>query len=206
MIEAYRNSLLYDEVIEKLEHDYMDIEHVKEILENIKNGKVQIVHRKLSNEAKELLEAKGDLASPIVATRPVLEAVYRRLMNEEMLMICMSCGRSLHIRVKDFDKPICPFCGSVRVALLKPYEEEIVRKIKQGKVKELKKQDLDRLMGISHLLRRHRKMGAMVLAGRGIGLSTAARILSVPYKDELEVVKRVLKEELKYAKNRQFWD
>jgi len=206
MIEAYRNSLLYDEVIEKLEHDYMDIEHVKEILENIKNGKVQIVHRKLSNEAKVLLEAKGDLASPIVATRPVLEAVYRRLMNEEMLMICMSCGRSLHIRVKDFDKPICPFCGSVRVALLKPYEEEIVRKIKQGKVKELKKQDLDRLMGISHLLRRHRKMGAMVLAGRGIGLSTAARILSVPYKDELEVVKRVLKEELKYAKNRQFWD
>ena len=45
-----------------------------------------------------------------------------------------------------------------------------------------------------------------MLAGRGIGLTTAARILNLPYGDEFELVKRVVKEELKYAKNKQFWD
>ena len=130
----------------------------------------------------------------------------RRLENETMVMVCLSCGGSMRIKVKDFEKPICPFCGSVRVALVKPYEEEIAERIKKGKFGEKDKRDLERLMGISHLLRRHRRHAAMVLAGRGIGLNTAARILQVPYKDEMELVKRILKEELKFAKTKQFWD
>ena len=206
IVEYYKNTILYREVVEKLEHDYMDIEHVEEFLKDLNAGKIKINKGKLSELARVLLEAKGDMASPIVATRPVLEAVHRRLLEENMIMVCLSCGKSLHIKVKDFTRPVCPFCGSIRVALVKPYEEELVDKLRRGKIKELKKQDLDRLMGISHLLRRHRRMGAMVLAGRGIGLSTAARILSIPYYEELDVVRRVLKEELKYAKNRQFWD
>ncbi len=204
--EMYRNTVLYEEIVDKMIHDYMDIENAEVILEKIKRGEMQIKMRELSEEAKVLLEAKGDMASPIVATRPVLEAVQKRLLEEEMIFLCLSCKRSYHIKVKDFHKAVCPFCGSVRVVLLKPYEEEIVEKVKSGKINEIRKEEMERLMGISHLLRRHKRMGAMVLAGRGIGLKTAARILSIPYEDEMEIVKRVLKEELKYAKNRQFWD
>ncbi len=204
--DSYRNTVLYEEVLNKLMHDYMDVDVAEKILRDVREGRMKIKRRKLSREARALLEAKGDMASPIVATRPVLEAVHRRLLNEEMLLVCLSCGRSMHIRVKDFNKAICPFCGSVRVALVKPYEEELVDKIRRGKIKEIRRQDLERLMGISHLLRRHRRIGAMVLAGRGIGLAAATRILGIPYEDEFEVVKRILKEELKYAKNRQFWD
>ncbi len=204
IIESYRDSILYDEAVNKLMHDYMDVEHATEMINEIKNGKIKINRRALSKEAEILLQAKGDSSSPIVATRPVLEAVMRRLKNEEMLFLCLSCRRSVHIRVKDFHKAVCPFCGSVRVALLKSYEEDLVDKVKNGK--ELRRDESERLMGISHLLRRHRQAGAMVLAGRGIGLRTAARILDTPYDDEIEVVRRILKEELKYAKNRQFWD
>ncbi len=201
---TYKNSVLYREVLNKILHDYMDIENAEKILKEIQKGNIKIKFRKLSNEAKLLLESKGDLASPILATRPVLEAVHKRLMNEEMILLCLSCKKSMHIKVKNFEKAICPFCGSVRVTLLKPYEEKLINEIKKGN--KIKASDMERLIGISHLLRRHRRIGAMALAGRGIGLTAAARILSIPYDDELEVVKRILKEELKYAKNRQFWD
>ncbi len=205
IVSVYKHTPLYREVLEKMLFDYMDIQVAEEILKGIREGRIEIVIRSLTSSAQELLEERGDLASPILATRPVLEAVHRRLMNEDMIQVCLSCGAHFRIKVKDFEKPVCPACGSLRVALVKPYEEQLVQGVREGKIKELKK-DMDRLMAISHLLRRHKKYAAMVLAGRGIGVNTAARILSVPYNDEMELVKRILKEELKYAKNKRFWD
>ncbi len=206
IVELYRDSILYEETVNKIMHDYMDVEHAERIIEEISLGVRKVKIRNLSAEAEALLKAKGDLATPTVATRPVIEAVHRRLLNEEMVFLCLSCRRSYHIKVRDFEKAICPFCGSVKVVLLKPYEEDLIEKIKSRKDDELSRGDMERLLGIEHLLRRHKRVGALVLAGRGIGLKTAARILSIPYEDEFEVVKRVLKEELRYAKNRQFWD
>ncbi len=206
IVDAYRGTILYREVLSKMMHDYMDTWVVEKILEDLRNGKMKIEIRELSEDVKELLEEHGDLASPILATRPVIEAVHRRLLNENMILACLSCGGSMHIKVKDFQKPVCPFCGSVRVTLLKPYEEELVKIIKKKRFSREERRELDRMMSISHLLRRHRRNAALVLAGRGIGLTTAARILNIPYKDEFELVKRVVKEELKYAKNKQFWD
>ncbi len=204
--DSYRGTPLYKEVVEKILWDYMDPETSEKILEDIRTGRIKIVERELSREAELLLEAKGDSSSPIIATGPILQAVRNRLLNEEMIFLCLSCRRSYHIKVKDFEKAVCPFCGSVKVVILKPYEEKLVEKIKEGKISELNRTEIDRLTGISHILRRHRRIGAMVLAGRGIGLSTAARILDLPYDDEMEIVKRVLREELKYAKNRRFWE
>jgi len=206
IVEVYKGTPLYDEVLNKMMHDYMDPKVVEEILTNLRNGNMKIEIRELSDNVKNLLEEHGDLASPILATRPVIEAVHRRLLNENMILACLSCGGSMHIKVKDFDKAVCPFCGSIRVTLLKPYEEELVKIIKKKKFTHEDRRELDRMMAISHLLRRHRRNAALVLAGRGIGLSTAVRILNLPYDDEFTLVKRVVKEELKYARNKQFWD
>ncbi len=206
IVDSYRNTILYDEVVNKILWDYMDVDTTEKILEKIREGEMRIIEREISEETKILMEAKGDTSSPILATGPILEAVKNRLLNETMLFLCLSCGRSYHIKVRDFQKAVCPFCGSVKVVLLKPYEEEIVEKIKKGKFSELRREEIERLTGISHLLRTHKRVGAMVLAGRGIGLRAAARILEIPYRDEMDIVKRVLREELKYARNRRFWN
>ena len=206
IIDVYKGTPLYEEVLNKMMHDYMDPEVVENILADLRRGKIKIESRELSDNVKSLLEEHGDLASPILATRPVIEAVHRRLLNETMILACLSCGGSMHIKVKDFDRAVCPFCGSVRVTLLKPYEIENIKILKKKKFSSEDRRELDRMMAISHLLRRHRRNAALVLAGRGIGLSTAARILSLPYEDEFTLVKRVVREELKYAKNKQFWD
>ncbi len=206
IISSYENTVLYEEVLNKLLFDYMDVDIVESFLSRISRGEVKIVKRSLSKTAESLMHEKGDLASPIVATRPIIEAVYRRLMEEELVQICLSCGAVLHIKVKNFEKPVCPVCGSIRVALVKPYDEKLADIVKKKKLTLQDRKEMDRLMGISHLLRRHRKSAAMVLAGRGIGLNTASRILEIPYEDDYELVKRILKEELKFARTKQFWD
>ncbi len=206
IIDVYKNTPLYNEVLNKMKFNYMDVEVVENILHRIQSGEMEIVVRELSEEGKMLMEEHGDLVSPIVATRPVIEAVYRRLLEENMILACMSCGKSIHIKVKDFQSAMCPFCGSVRVTLLKPYEEEKLEISRKKKFTPQERKELERMMAISHLLRRHRRAAAIALAGRGIGLSTAARILQIPYDDEFEIARRVLNEELKYAKNKQFWD
>ncbi|ADD09031.1 DEAD/DEAH box helicase [Candidatus Aciduliprofundum boonei] len=206
IVDAYKGTPLYKEVLNKMSFDYMDVEVVNLILEKIREGKTEIIVREMSDKSKILLEEHGDLVSPIIATRPIIEAVQKRLLEEDMILACLSCGKSIHIKVKDFKKPICPFCGSVRVTLLKPYEEDKLKILKKKKFTREEKKELDRMMAISHLLRVHKKAAALALAGRGIGLTTAARILQVPYENEFEIAKRVLKEELKYAQNKQFWD
>jgi ATP-dependent Lhr-like helicase len=48
------------------------------------------------------------------------------------------------------------------------------------------------------------KDAVIALAGRGVGTATAGRILAKqPQGDEL--FHEILKEEIKYSKNRQFW-
>jgi len=46
----------------------------------------------------------------------------------------------------------------------------------------------------------------MVLAGRGIGPDTAARILRTLHSDEDEFLRDILNAEILFAKNKRFWD
>ncbi len=45
----------------------------------------------------------------------------------------------------------------------------------------------------------------MVMAARGVGPDTASRILEVSYLNEEDLIKRLLKAETDFAKNRQYW-
>lgn len=46
----------------------------------------------------------------------------------------------------------------------------------------------------------------LCMSARGVGPKTAGRILEVPYEDDMELVKRIFSEEVKFARTRRFWD
>jgi len=49
------------------------------------------------------------------------------------------------------------------------------------------------------------KKAAIVMAGRGIGPQTAARILSRMHKNEDEFYKDILRAEKEFIKNKKYW-
>jgi hypothetical protein len=57
----------------------------------------------------------------------------------------------------------------------------------------------------AELVSRYGKAALMVLAGRGIGATTAARILKPRLKDRLEILREIAKGELQYERTRQYW-
>lgn len=46
----------------------------------------------------------------------------------------------------------------------------------------------------------------LCMSARGVGPKTAGRILEILYDDDLEMIKRIFSEEVKFARTRRFWD
>jgi len=111
------------------------------------------------------------------------------------------------IRIKDLpEKPTCPSCGSNQLGLL-PAEEAKVMPLIDKRGEKLTR-DEKRLMGIatktSRLISTYGKAAAAALAGRGIGVNTAEKILS----EEKDLTDRFLElviEAEKEALKRRFW-
>ena len=57
----------------------------------------------------------------------------------------------------------------------------------------------------AHLVREKGVQAIMAMAGHGVGVETASRILNTSYLDEEDFVKAILEAETEYAKNRRFW-
>ncbi|MGD2073187.1 MAG: hypothetical protein PVG65_06840, partial [Candidatus Thorarchaeota archaeon] len=59
---------------------------------------------------------------------------------------------------------------------------------------------------MAELVSRYGKKALLVLAGRGVGVRTASRILKPGLTNRLEILKEIAKAEKEYAKTRPFWD
>ena len=57
----------------------------------------------------------------------------------------------------------------------------------------------------AELVSRYGKTALLVLAGRGIGATTAARILSPGLKERLQILRAIAKGELQYERTRPYW-
>ena len=205
--ESYQNTPVYTEAINKLFHDYMDLDALKDILQKIRSGEIEF--REIKN-CNDVLEYIGKEESRIVLTKNVLKKVKERLLEEEVIQLCLSCGFLWHTKVKDVTHS-CKLCGSVLVTVLPKYKREKAEEVreiikKNKKIPDKLKNAVDEMFAISALLRRHGYRAAMCIAGRGIGFKKAVSILQIPYDTDEELVKKIMEAEIEYAKTRRYWD
>jgi len=82
---------------------------------------------------------------------------------------------------------------------------KLMKKNMEGrKLTSLERDALDRLLDSASLVITHGKDAAIVLAGRGIGPRTAARILSRMNTGE-DLLQDILKAERQFARTKRFW-
>lgn len=205
IVDAYVDTPVYRDSIRKLVSDYMDVETLQKYLRGLRDNSVEfILSDKLSDSSDIFVSHYSERVAPLKPTKTILEAVKKRLMNEEITLFCTSCRNVRTERIRDITSIKCTNCGSSLVATLSPFERGILADADPSTPEGMK--IMRRLNKNAHLVRERGLNAVMVMAARGIGPETASRLLQVSYLNDEDFIKAILLGEMDYAKNRRFWD
>ncbi|MEM3341582.1 MAG: helicase-related protein, partial [Thermoplasmata archaeon] len=221
-IDIYLDTPLIEEVIEKVIYEKLDVERTEDVLARIRRGDIGIEITGITNIGLAGVSKTNDFALSGKPEAEILLEMKRRLIEEPLTAVCLHCKRVSHISPSSYiyhtsnedkkstsGKPesriVCPVCGGMMIAILNPFERENAHLLKKQKLNSDEKKAVERMYLSADLVRQYGPKALLVLAGRGIGPSTAARILSMYYQDETQLLKAVLSAEIQYAKTRNFW-
>jgi len=215
LLKSFEGTAIYDEALKEVFTKDLDLRNMLRVIDMIRRGEIEVVKLETKGVATpiarlgiERVSMKTDLIPPERMKRILIESARARLLDETRTFICTKCLNYIEmIRIKDLpEKPTCPSCGSNQLGLL-PSEEAKVMPLIDKRGEKLTR-DEKRLMGIatktSRLISTYGKAAAAALAGRGIGVNTAEKILSEE-KDLTDRFLELLIEAEKEALKRRFW-
>lgn len=205
------------EAIKEVLVDYFDLEAVRELLEKLEARHIPLIVREVGelSPLSQLMFDKPMLRSGLIASsiplRKVVEVVKKRLENSRVKLVCLHCGEwSMDVKVSDTKRlRQCPRCGSRAIAVLRVYDLETLEAIKKWKRGEKLSREERKLIEKARLsaslYTTYGYRAALVLAGHGVGPTTATKILSFS-KDIDTLVRDVLKAETEFSRTRKYWD
>jgi len=215
LFTLFENSLIFDEAVDKLIWERMDLENTQKILREIQNGEINVHMQRLSPIALAGAETMRGLMVPQRADRSILMALKRRLDDTDITLVCTNCNKKWNTTVGRADvQPKCSSCGAIKIAVLRRYNKKLARVLTKKERTSEENKEVKRLHKNASLVLTYGKVAVMALVGRGIGPDTAARVLRRYDRIELEkseelqlkFLRDILKAELNYARTRGFWD
>jgi ATP-dependent Lhr-like helicase len=217
---AFEGTPVYDETLREAMMDKVDLQQVKRILYQIKEGKINvstITREKPTPLAYHILAQYADTAELMAPERLLLTNIDRMKHSIEARvakLLCMNCGAwNKQIRIKDLaQEPECENCHSHLLTLLYFSQDaeklaEDLRKRREGKEltpEELK--DLSNARRKADLILSYGKQAVRALQVKGVGPETASRILGRMHPDEDTFYMDLLKAKVQYLRTREFWD
>ena len=207
LLRTFENTPLFEEVLDKVFWERMDIPRTIEVLHRIRRGEIEIVATHLTPIGRAGLEGGRLLVSPAKADHATLMAVKARLEKETATFLCLNCKMSWRAGVSDLPaKILCANCGGAMVAVIAPYEKDRLAHLDlQGSDKE-SRAFAKRLFTNASLVMAHGRKAVLALMARGVGEDTAARILRGYHETEEDFLRDLLAAEINYARTKRFWD
>ena len=216
-------TIVYEEAINDMVHEELDIDSVLEMLGALKEGRVKIIALDLAKPTplgEEIYRGVSGferVRSQSIPRDLAVELIRRRLEEKEAQLICLMCGHAETKRVKDLPNSLsCPSCGSVLIGVNKyGYQgaQDLVRKIARDPrvLKDPKalgddeKEAIKMLRRSADLVATYGKKAILVMMGRGIGPDTARDILSSSIGDD-DMYLKILEKEKIYISTKKYWD
>ncbi len=214
LFNIFDNSLIFDEAIDKIIWDRMDISNTEKIFSEIQKGDIKIVVQRLSPIALSGIEGIRGLMVPHYADRSILMALKTRLEKQDITLVCTNCNNKWNTTVDRVrSQPKCSNCSAIKIAVLPRYASRNAHILKQKLRTDEEEKRFKRLHKNASLVLNFGKIAIITLVGRGIGPDTASRILGRYNKNdidkseevELKFLRDILKAELNYARTRGFW-
>lgn len=209
VLGLFIDGVIGQEAMREVFFDRLDVGRAKEVLVSVGTGDISITTSSMSPIGSFGRRGGRDVTSPERADGVVIELLKDRIMNDRVILFCVSCKKWKSLRmVKNVPAvPECPICGSRMVAALKPWEEEeikVVRKPEDSKTPEDRRRT-KRVYRNANLVLTYGKTAAVTLASRGLGPETAARLMRNIRRDENDFYRDILKAEREYARTKRFW-
>jgi len=213
VIDVYWNSPIYQETLQEIFTEKMDLEKTKEIISKIRNKEINLIGMEGLSPLAELgfRYELQDVVKPERPEKEIFKIFKNRLMNSKVKLLCINCGKySITDYVKDVEEePRCKKCQSKLISVLRLYQIEIQKIVSKWlKGQELSEEEEEKLKHIkksSDLVIVYGKKAVIAMAGRGVGPETAKRILAKMYRNEDEFYKEILRAEREWIKNKRFW-
>ncbi|MGC9778124.1 MAG: DEAD/DEAH box helicase [Candidatus Heimdallarchaeota archaeon] len=217
---AYDGTLVAEATLSELIHDKLDIKRTIEVLDRIHSQEIEIVSivKKSVKEISPLAESAVNhlrftgFIIPQKPNRQLALKVQERLDKKEIRLICMWCAKyNVISKVGNVDeKPQCPNCGARYIAAVSPYNEKLIKVLKKHLRREKLEPDENKILKQGYksadLVIASGKKAIIALAARGIGPSSASRVLMKSYsKDDYEFYSEIINAEKEYSRTRPFW-
>jgi ATP-dependent Lhr-like helicase len=207
LLRTFENTPLFEEVLDKVFWERMDIPRTVEVLKRIKSGEVKIAITNITPIGRAGLEGGRIVVSPSKADHSTLLAVKTRLEKETASFYCLNCKMSWRSGVKDLPVKItCPKCSGVMIAMVGPYEREKLGRLELEGADKESRAFAKRLFTNASLVMAHGRKAVLALMARGVGEDTAARILRSYHETEEDFLRDILAAEINYARTKRFWD
>jgi ATP-dependent Lhr-like helicase len=215
LFHLFERSLIFEEALDKLLWERMDIDRTKQVLHDIQSGKIKIHRQRLSPLALAGYETIRGLMLPERADRTILVALKKRLEENEITFACTNCKHIWNSSVgRTPQQPTCPHCNAIKIAVIPRRHREFAKLLTKKDKTKAEQKETARLQKNSSLVLAYGIYAVYALMGRGIGPDTAARILRRYHRKDLQksdeilmkFLRDILKAELTYARTRGFWD
>ncbi len=218
LVDIYRNSMSNLETRRELFAEKLDIEGSKLVLSRIQSHdlKIDIVQDagQCTPLAVPLLDriVPHGLLRPAVEQASILDVVKNRLLHSKLRLLCMHCGQWDSVRtIENLPEQIrCPKCHSTLVASTflsnDSLGKAIQKKMKSQKLTPEESKEWMTGWRSSGLIQNYGRRAGIVLAGRGIGPTTASRVLRKHTPKEDDLYLNILKAEREFERTRMFWD
>ncbi len=216
LIEAMKETPVYDEAMKVIFHDDFDVEGAASILAKIGRGEIGVSlleYEGLSPIARigiEEISRRGEIISPERLRALLRQSTRARILDTFLVAACTHCWQFIELkRVRDFEGlEKCPKCGKESIGLSTESYESIFslgmkarsRSTFHGKKLKL----LTSLRKSAELRKEHGHTLDMILAGRGIRLVDAGNLGTRMKKGEADVVDLIIEGEREALRRRYF--
>jgi len=215
LIQLYKGSEIYKEVVRDLYKNYYDIEHVNEFLSSLRTGSLHFEFYdfgELSPFANEVLRSAyyyKELLLPATPGSSELKQFIEGMEEKKVELLCTFCGfrfsKTLS-ELKEGEKIKCPACGSNMVSIYKEEYMESIEKVKKGeKLSEKEGEYYSESLTCADLINEYGKRALVALSTYGIGVKTAAKILKMIRSDYKYFLIDLIEAQKNYIKYRKFW-
>ncbi|MBI2675249.1 MAG: DEAD/DEAH box helicase [Candidatus Aenigmarchaeota archaeon] len=212
-VKAYVHHPAYLEALNEVIQEKLDIQAAEELAEGLRDGTLHTSkHDSLTPIGLAGIAKRYEIIASALPSEEILRIFRERLHKTMLALVCCNCARIAAIgSVKELlSRDLsCNNCRSKMLGITSVQRSSQIRSaveknLSNRKLSAEEQKELDRLMDSAALLVASGHQALKVLAAKGIGTKTAARILAKRNTED-KLYEDILKAERQYIRTRGFW-